>query len=137
MTKDQWLLLVTFALSCYGTGQVWLVQLSSYRLWSYVGKNEFRAYHLAWWHGIWGVILAPACLVSLGAVLMLWWRALASALDDMGRIGAADFPDSRDGPVVGALDGAYRCPRRRTPAPTLPPADGDALAPGLHHHRIP
>ena len=75
MAKGQWLLLVTCALSIFGTDQVWLVQLSSYQLWSYVGRNEFRANHLAWWHGIWGVILAPACLVTLGAVLMLWWRA--------------------------------------------------------------
>ena len=73
--RDQWLLLANCALSVYGVGQVWLVQLSSYPLWAYVGRHEFRAYHAAWWHGIWGVILAPAALVTIGAVLMLWWRA--------------------------------------------------------------
>jgi hypothetical protein len=34
MNKTQWLLLGTCALSFYGVGQVWLVQLSSYRLWA-------------------------------------------------------------------------------------------------------
>jgi hypothetical protein len=75
MNGSQWLLLATCALGLYGAGQVWLVQLSSYRLWAYVGANEFHAYHLAWWHGIWGVILAPAALLSMGSALMLWQRA--------------------------------------------------------------
>jgi hypothetical protein len=75
MNKSQWLLLGTCALSLYGMGQVWLVQLSSYRLWAYVGELEFRSYHQAWWQSIWGVILAPAVLVLIGALLMLWWRA--------------------------------------------------------------
>jgi hypothetical protein len=74
MTESQWLLLGTCALSMYSAGQVWLVQLSSYPLWTYVGQQEFRAYHMAWWHSIWGVVLAPAALVLVGAVLMLWWR---------------------------------------------------------------
>jgi hypothetical protein len=39
-----------------------------------VGPREFHAYHLAWWHSIWGVILGPAVLVFVGALLMLWWR---------------------------------------------------------------
>jgi hypothetical protein len=66
------LLLMTCALSLYGAGQVWLVQLSSYRLWTYVGEKEFHAYHAAWWRGIWGVILAPAAIVVVGSALMLW-----------------------------------------------------------------
>lgn len=74
MTIAHWLLLMTCALSIYGVGQVWLVQLSSYPLWAYVGAREFGAYHRAWWHGIWGVILAPAGLVTLGSILMLWWH---------------------------------------------------------------
>ncbi len=68
------LLLATCALALYSVGQVWLVQLSSYRLWAFVGPREFSAYHMAWWHSIWGVVLAPAALVFLGAVLMLWWH---------------------------------------------------------------
>jgi len=75
MNRSQWLLLVTCALSLYGVGNIWPVQLSSYRLWAYVGGREFRAYHLAWWHSIWGVILAPAAIVFVCAILMLWWRA--------------------------------------------------------------
>jgi hypothetical protein len=72
MSESQWLLLATCALSLYGAGQVWLVQLSSYRLWVYVGEKEFHAYHAAWWRGIWGVILAPAGILTIGSALMLW-----------------------------------------------------------------
>jgi hypothetical protein len=67
------LLLVTFALSLYATGQIWLVQLSSYPLWRYVGPQQFHDYHLAWWRSIWGVVLAPAVLTFVGATLMLRW----------------------------------------------------------------
>lgn len=74
MTKSQWLLLVTAALSFYGVGNIWLVQLSSYRLWPYVGQREFHTYHVAWWRSIWGVIFIPAGLVFLGSALMLWLR---------------------------------------------------------------
>lgn len=75
MNWSEALLLGTCALSLYGVGQIWLVQLSSYRLWTYVGPREFRAYHAAWWRGIWGVVLAPAALVTMGAALMLWRQA--------------------------------------------------------------
>lgn len=75
MNESQWLLMGTCALSFYGVGQVWLVQLSSYPLWTYVGEREFGAYHAAWWRSIWGVILAPAAALTMGSVLMLWWRA--------------------------------------------------------------
>jgi hypothetical protein len=75
MNRSQWLLLATCAISLYSVGNIWPVQLSSYRLWRYVGPREFHAYHLAWWHSIWGVILAPAVLVFVGALLMFWWRA--------------------------------------------------------------
>src|SRR5579862_9190170 len=71
MSKANWLLFTTAALSVYSVGQVWLVQLSSYPLWAFVGAGEFRAYHAAWWRSIWGVVLAPAALVTLGAVIML------------------------------------------------------------------
>jgi hypothetical protein len=75
MNWSQWLLIGTCALSFYGAGQVWLVQVSSYPLWSYVGAREFRAYHAAWWHSIWGVILAPSAILIIGSVVMLWQRA--------------------------------------------------------------
>ena len=73
MTKRQVLLLATCVLSVYGAGNIWPVQLSSYKLWVHVGQREFHAYHVAWWHSIWGVILAPAGLVLIGAILMLIW----------------------------------------------------------------
>ncbi len=69
------LLLATAAFALYGVGQIWLVQLSSYPLWRYVGPREFETYHLAWWRSIWGAVLAPAALVFIGAILMIWWRA--------------------------------------------------------------
>ncbi len=75
MIASHFLLFGACALGLFGAGQVWLVQLSSYPLWTYVGEREFRAYHLAWWHSIWGVILAPAALLLICAALMLWWPA--------------------------------------------------------------
>jgi hypothetical protein len=69
------LLLVACALSFYSVGQVWLVQLSVYRLWYYVGDHEFRAYHSAWWRSIWGVVLVPSALLIVAAALMVWRRA--------------------------------------------------------------
>jgi hypothetical protein len=75
MNAAQWLLLATCAFALYSAGQVWLVQLSSYPLWTRVGAKEFHAYHHAWWRSIWGVILAPAALVSLASLAMLWVRA--------------------------------------------------------------
>ena len=75
MTGSQGLLLATCALALYGVGNVWPVQVSSYPLWAHVGPREFHAYHQAWWHSIWGVILAPAVLVVIGAILMPWWPA--------------------------------------------------------------
>lgn len=75
MTGSQGLLLATCALAIYGVGNVWPVQVSSYPLWAHVGAREFEAYHHAWWRSIWGVIIAPAVLVVVGAVLMLVWPA--------------------------------------------------------------
>lgn len=71
MTPALALLLATAALAAFGVGQVWLVQMSSYRLFAHVGAREFHAYHLVWWRSIWGVLLGPAALVFLGALLML------------------------------------------------------------------
>ena len=71
MSASRWVLVLACALGLYAVGQVWLVQLSSYRLWPLVGEKEFRAYHAAWWRSIWGVILAPAALLTLATALML------------------------------------------------------------------
>ncbi len=73
MDRNRWLLLVNFAIAFYNVGTVWLVQLSCYPLWAVVGRREFDAYHEAWWHSIWGVILGPAFFGFIGAWAMLWW----------------------------------------------------------------
>jgi len=75
MDESQWLLLASCGLGLYAVGQVWLVQLATYPPWVHVGEREFHAYHAAWWHSIWGVILAPAGLLMVCAALMMWWRA--------------------------------------------------------------
>ncbi len=72
--RSRWLLLINLALTFCGVGQVWLVQLSSYTLWADVGPAEFPAYHIAWWHSIWGVLFIPAGLVVLCTVAMFWLR---------------------------------------------------------------
>jgi hypothetical protein len=61
LTRSQWLLTVTAWLGVYGVGQIWLVQLSSYHLWSFVGPCEIDAhhYHWAWWRSIWGPVMGP------------------------------------------------------------------------------
>ncbi len=74
MAKSLWLLLIVAALSWYATGQIWIVQVSSYPLWAHVGKREFYNYHLAWWHSIWGVIFVPSAIVLLGAIALLCLR---------------------------------------------------------------
>ena len=74
MTRNRWLLLGTSALGLYAIGNVWLVQLVCYRLWSHVGRSEAFGYHTAWWHSIWGVLFVPAALVFLGALALLWVR---------------------------------------------------------------
>ncbi len=73
MDRNRWLLLVNFAIAFYNVGTVWLVQVTCYPLWVVVGRGEFEAYHQAWWHSIWGVILGPGLFGLLGAWAMLWW----------------------------------------------------------------
>jgi hypothetical protein len=74
VARGQWLLLVTSALGLYAVGNVWLVQLVCYRLWSHVGPREAFNYHLAWWHSIWGVLFGPMAIVVFGAVALLCMR---------------------------------------------------------------
>ena len=78
MDRNRRLLLVNFAIAFYNVGTVWLVQLSCYPLWAVVGRGEFEAYHEAWWHSIWGVILGPGLFGFLGAWAMLWWLPAGS-----------------------------------------------------------
>ena len=70
----QLVLLITSALGLYAVGNVWLVQLVCYRLWPHVGQGGAFAYHIAWWHSIWGVLFGPSGIVVLGAVALLWMR---------------------------------------------------------------
>ena len=110
-TAGWWLLLGNLALSFYCTGTVWLVQLSSYPLWVYVGPNEFQGYHIAWWHSIWGPVLFPAGLAFASALALIWYRPArvpAWALGvgclapggvgrgDRGLVGATHDEDRRD-----------------------------------------
>lgn len=70
-TRARTLLFVNCALGLYAVGNIWLVQLVSYQLWPHVGKQDAYAYHIAWWHSIWGVLFAPAGVVLLGSLAML------------------------------------------------------------------
>jgi hypothetical protein len=71
---SQWLLLGSLAVSFYNVGAVWLTHLSCYPLWPYVGSAEFEAYHLAWWHSLWGVVFPTGGLAVVAAVAMIWLR---------------------------------------------------------------
>ena len=74
MGRKPGLLFVTSALGMYAVGNIWFVQLLSYALWPYVGKQEAYAYHIAWWHSIWGVLFVPAGVVLVGSIAMLRLR---------------------------------------------------------------
>jgi hypothetical protein len=74
MARKRRLLFATSALGLYAVGNIWFVHLVSYALWPYVGKQEAYAYHIAWWHSIWGVLFIPAGVVLLGSIAMLWIR---------------------------------------------------------------
>ncbi|MGH9686870.1 MAG: hypothetical protein ACRD5K_07255 [Candidatus Acidiferrales bacterium] len=71
MHFSDWLLLATLVLAWYHVGIVWLVQTVSWPIFAHVGQNEFEDYHLAWWHGIRYVILAPSALNLVGAIVLL------------------------------------------------------------------
>ena len=69
--RGRQLLFVTSALGLYAVGNIWFVHLVCYGLWPYVGKQEAYAYHIAWWHSIWGVLFVPAGIVLLGSIAMM------------------------------------------------------------------
>ena len=68
------LLLINVAVAFYNVGTAWLVPLSSYPLWAFVGLKEIQDYHNAWWQSIWGPALFPAGMGFVCAVLMNRWR---------------------------------------------------------------
>jgi len=72
--RGQMILLVSSALGLYGAGNMALVQFLCYRLWPAVGRSESFAYHMAWWHSIWGVLFVPAGVVVLGSLALIWIR---------------------------------------------------------------
>lgn len=74
MTRGEGALLTTVVLGLYAVGNIWVVQVSVFPLWAHVGRREIHAYHIAWWHSIWAVILAPASLLVVASVLLLHWR---------------------------------------------------------------
>jgi hypothetical protein len=74
MERGQLVLLVSSALGLYGAGNMVLVQFLCYRLWPSIGRGEAYAYHVAWWHSIWGVLFIPAGVVVLGSLALIWIR---------------------------------------------------------------
>src|SRR5207302_11098623 len=71
-----WVQLVTLAASCYNVGTMWLTQVN-WRLWAYVGRDEFPAYYRAWWfgwRGIQPVVFPLGILATLGSFAQLRWR---------------------------------------------------------------
>lgn len=70
----KWVLLLNLAFSLMGTGQIWMVQLSSYPLWAYVGPHELHNYHIAWWHSIWIPLFIPAGLAIICNIGLFWFR---------------------------------------------------------------
>jgi len=76
LSRNQWLLIVTVFLAVAGVGQVWLVQLSSYRLWAFVGPHDIAVYHEQWWHSIWFVVIAPASR----SLLRTWYRFINTGI---------------------------------------------------------
>lgn len=76
MSVRWWLQLVILVASWYNAGTMWMTQVN-WRLWSYVGRDDFPAYHRAWWfgwRGIQPVVFPFGILATLGALAQLRWR---------------------------------------------------------------
>jgi hypothetical protein len=72
-----WVQIITLAASCYTMGTIWMTQVS-WRLFAQVGRDDFPAYHRAWWFGLRGiqpVVFPGGILATLGAFAQLRWRA--------------------------------------------------------------
>lgn len=79
MNRNRQLQICNTAASAYNAGLVLMVQLG-WRLWRHVGREEFPAYHRAWWFGVGGIqpILWPGVGIhALGSVAQLRWRSPA------------------------------------------------------------
>ncbi len=71
-----WIQLVNLATCCYNMGTIWMTQLG-WRLWAHVGRDEFPAYHRAWWFGVRGIqpVIFPSFILStLGSFAQLRQR---------------------------------------------------------------
>ena len=57
--------LLNLAAHAYNVGVIWMVQVS-YRLWAYVGKDEFEDVHRAWWYGPLGIkpVFIPSAVAA-------------------------------------------------------------------------
>lgn len=73
MNRAQWVLMLTFAATFYGVGNIWMTQFG-WRLWPYVASADFDAYHRAWWAMIKPVVFPVAAVAFLGAIALVWWR---------------------------------------------------------------
>ena len=106
MTKSQGLLLATVALSLYGIGNVWPVQVSSYRLYAYVGAPEFHQYPRMVAQHLGGHSGAGRGSVFRGGADALVATAGRSHVVALHRLFAAAGAPARDGRMVGTVDGA-------------------------------
>lgn len=73
-SRSYYLLLFNTACAWFAVGQIWLVQMSCYPLWRYVGPGHFQSYHVYWWHSIWLVILVPAAFTFIGSLAIIRYR---------------------------------------------------------------
>jgi hypothetical protein len=73
MNRSQWVLIITFAATVYGVGNIWMTELG-WRLWPYVAPSDFVAYHKAWWAMIKPVVFPVAAVAFFGAIALIWWR---------------------------------------------------------------
>ncbi len=72
-----WVQIITLAASCYNMGTIWMTQVS-WRLFAHVGREDFPAYHRAWWfgpRGIQPVVFPCGILATLGTFAQLRWCA--------------------------------------------------------------
>ncbi len=73
----RWVQIITLAASCYNMGTIWMTQVG-WRLFAYVGRDDFPAYHRAWWfgrRGIQPVVFPAGILATLGSFAQLRWGA--------------------------------------------------------------
>lgn len=76
MHFSDWLLVLTLSLAWYHVGIIWLVQIIAWPIFGFVGRDQFEAYHQAWWRGIRYVIFVPNGFTLLGSILLLHFRPI-------------------------------------------------------------